>query len=997
MNLHLEKKLRSLLDMGVLVQGDAAVSAYNSPSILVKKPGGDQETIAGWRWCVDFRRINNALHVPVQDLPSIDEILDMLGKRPGEPKMPPAGILSKFDMSEAYHALTVDPRDRHILCCSAGGRQYAYTRAPMGCAPSSAWLISTISKITSKIYWGPGLCRGRPALNNFVVVFADDFLVFSANAEEHRHHLTFIFALFHLHNFTLSLKKSSIGKEKQSFLAHEIYTKPYLSIRPDREKCIAISKMESPTDVTGVRRLLGCASYYRRYIDQYSEKADPLTELLKDDKEWEWTRECEKAAQALKDSLTSFPVLACRDYSLPIIIRCDGSREGIGAVLCQANRMTAWMKAAVDPNTGLRLSRALTGTHTVNKIVSTDPPGGRASIYQPQWPSENNSKRDKSPKDGNNTKQLSLLLEKQDKAKNSSVRVLGYLSRKCKPNERNWGNTAEWECLALVYSISKWRHYLLGEEHFFVITDHANLASLLAKKANDSTSTRLTRWALILQEYNFSLVHTSGVDLADADCLSRDPLPPPEGDSEVIREVGQHLDMPGGKPETHHLYPIENGVRTIMPNGMVDMKANRACGRWKAIHIAHGLSSEAMATEGCDIQWIAGSETDELCEELFTQRTGATALGDMRRIPERIAKGDLALGKIDLLSFSTPCVGLSMAHNFNKKKTPKPTSPDSEELFKLIGPITQAIAPRVVTIEQVRPTASTVHLYDNIIAELAKMGYKPQARICNTALYGSYTSRTRWIMVADRLKEAILLPQPKLKFSGCDPIMLDAERVPLHFRFDGPYSRTNTKEDIPSHQSHLVGVIRKGGKGNRIYAVKNHPAPTITASSSGWAGRGELLLDKFGPRKWTLPELMDIHNFTATAKRQMANLTRNVQGHLVGNTTPVAAMRAHMLEIEKALQKEDAGTQPGSTVSGNPAHAEIRELQVAMIQASEQAPSLEQFKVAQLEDPAISTMIMFLQDSREWTLTKKKKMAEDLPSQWRKYWPHLYTWTTTGY
>ena len=135
---------------------------------------------------------------------------------------------------------------------------------------------------------------------------------------------------------------------------------------------------------------------------------------------------------------------------------------------------------------------------------------------------------------------------------------------------------------------------------------------------------------------------------------------------------------------------------------------------------------------------------------------------------------------------------------------------------------------------------------------------------------------------------------------------------------------------------------------------------------------------------------MDIHNFTATAKRQMGNLTRNVQGHLVGNTTPVAAMRAHMLEIEKALQKEDAGTQPGSTVSGNPAHAEIRELQVAMIQASEQAPSLEQFKVAQLEDPAISTMIMFLQDSREWTLTKKKKMAEDLPSQWRKYWPHLY-------
>jgi hypothetical protein len=111
------------------------------------------------------------------------------------------------------------------------------------------------------------------------------------------------------------------------------------------------------------------------------------------------------------------------------------------------------------------------------------------------------------------------LLEKQKTAQRAGYRVLSYLSRQTTPAEKKWG-TAEWECLALVYAISRFRHYLLGEPHFWVMSDHANLAALLKKRAEHSTSLRLTRWALILQEYNFSIVHTPGVDLPDADCSS---------------------------------------------------------------------------------------------------------------------------------------------------------------------------------------------------------------------------------------------------------------------------------------------------------------------------------------------------------------------------------------------------------------------------------------------------------------------------------------------
>jgi hypothetical protein len=99
-------------------------------------------------------------------------------------------------------------------------------------------------------------------------------------------------------------------------------------------------------------------------------------------------------------------------------------------------------------------------------------------------------------------------------AKRAGFRVLSYLSRQCTPAEQKWG-TAEWECLALIYAISKFRHYLLGEPHFWVMSDHANLNALLKKKAEHSTSLGLTRWALILQEYRFSIVHTHADDGAN--------------------------------------------------------------------------------------------------------------------------------------------------------------------------------------------------------------------------------------------------------------------------------------------------------------------------------------------------------------------------------------------------------------------------------------------------------------------------------------------------
>jgi hypothetical protein len=420
------------------------------------------------------------------------------------------------------------------------------------------------------------------------------------------------------------------------------------------------------------------------------------------------------------------------------------------------------------------------------------------------------------------------LLESAKTAHRAGYIVISYVSRQTTPAEKKWG-TAEWECLALIYAISKFRHYLLGEAHFWVMSDHANLNALIRKKAENSTSMGLLRWSLGLAEYNFSIVHTPGADLEDADCLSRAALPHRPEDDDIIRDVQSIRSTKRSSEQSLQTMTIENGKRKILPSGMCNMRANKEGKRDRAVHIAHGISSAAMACETEQISFIAGSDTDTICSELFTQRTGAIKLGDLREIADEIEKGKIVLENIDICFFSTPCQGLSLNHNFSSK--PDDTS---ETIFLHIPGIVKAIKPKSVHIEQVRPLARTAHLYERLVKDLTIQGYFVQFRLVNTALYGSYTSRTRWICVADKLEAHVILPVPRTSFPGCEGILMHPAKISTHYRWEGPWQETGKREKTTSEffQSKMIGVIKKAGKGNRIYDPK-HPAPTLNCASSG--------------------------------------------------------------------------------------------------------------------------------------------------------------------
>ena len=90
-----------------------------------------------------------------------------------------------------------------------------------------------------------------------------------------------------------------------------------------------------PTTVKQVRSFLGFGNFYRKFITHYSDLARPLIDLMKKDKTFEWTTECQTAFDTLKKQFTEEPILMMPDHSKPFHIESDASKVATGAVLTQ--------------------------------------------------------------------------------------------------------------------------------------------------------------------------------------------------------------------------------------------------------------------------------------------------------------------------------------------------------------------------------------------------------------------------------------------------------------------------------------------------------------------------------------------------------------------------------------------------------------------------------------------------------------------------------------
>ncbi|CAI4061857.1 uncharacterized protein SKDI_07G2040 [Saccharomyces kudriavzevii IFO 1802] len=163
---------------------------------------------------------------------------------------------------------------------------------------------------------------------DFAVVYLDDILIFSSTKEEHWQQLDKI--LSHLKEVKLIAKKDNckLGQESVHFLGHQVSKH---GIKPLQEKCEAIRKMELRKEIESVQRFLGMCNFYRRFIPNCSQIAQPLVNFSS--QEEYWSKRQEEAIENLKKALSSAPLLTPFTTGDNYRLATDASMQGLGAVL----------------------------------------------------------------------------------------------------------------------------------------------------------------------------------------------------------------------------------------------------------------------------------------------------------------------------------------------------------------------------------------------------------------------------------------------------------------------------------------------------------------------------------------------------------------------------------------------------------------------------------------------------------------------------------------
>lgn len=174
---------------------------------------------------------------------------------------------------------------------------------------------------------------GFGELEPHVFVYLDDIVVVSNTFEAHLESLREVARRLRNANLSININKSKFCVKQLPYLGY-IISREGLSPNPDRIE--AIINYERPKSIRSLRRFLGMANYYRRFISNFSELTAPLTNLLRNKpKSIKWSTTAEQSFNGIKERLISAPVLASPNFNLPFVIQTDASDSAIAAILTQ--------------------------------------------------------------------------------------------------------------------------------------------------------------------------------------------------------------------------------------------------------------------------------------------------------------------------------------------------------------------------------------------------------------------------------------------------------------------------------------------------------------------------------------------------------------------------------------------------------------------------------------------------------------------------------------
>ena len=408
-----ENALLKMEKDGVIERVSSATSA--APIVTVGKKDGDEVRVCG-----DFSvTYNSCANVETYPMPKIEDMHSALRG---------CTVFSVLDLKQAYHRIPVSKDSQKYLTINTHMGLFAFKRLPNGIHSGPAifqrimdGLLADIPKAVSRL---------------------DDILIAGTDYQDHLNTLSQVLERLLKYGFKLNKAKCKFLQSSVVYLGHLIDS---AGLHPTMDKLAAVRDAPPPKDAVALKSFLGLIMFYSRFMPHHSTVLAPLNSLLKKNVPWRWTKTEDNAFMAAKNLLLNSRTLVHYDETLPLVLSCDASSYGAGAVL----------------------------SHVIN------------GKHQP----------------------------------------IAFASCTLTETQRNYSQL-EKEAFSIIFGLKRFHQYLCGRS-FTILTDHRPLLTLLGphRAVPAHTASRLQRWALILASYHYKIEYRSTAAHADADSMSRLPLP----------------------------------------------------------------------------------------------------------------------------------------------------------------------------------------------------------------------------------------------------------------------------------------------------------------------------------------------------------------------------------------------------------------------------------------------------------------------------------------
>ena len=256
-------------------------SQYSAPILLIKKRDG------GYRFIVDYRRLNN---ITIQDkfpLPNLEQALQMVGGR---------RYYSKFDLRSGYFQIPIKEDDKHKTAFITTHGLFEFNVLAQGLKNSPP----SFQRIMSSLLLP---CK------KFCIVYLDDILIYSDNFDQHLQHVNQVLAILNKHKFQLNPQKCEVFCTSISYLGHTIN---HDGVRPLQERIEKILSIPQPVSLAEANAFIGGIGWYRKFIPDYARIAAPIlavTNLTKAHKhKFHWDQDQREAFEQLKNALITEPL-----------------------------------------------------------------------------------------------------------------------------------------------------------------------------------------------------------------------------------------------------------------------------------------------------------------------------------------------------------------------------------------------------------------------------------------------------------------------------------------------------------------------------------------------------------------------------------------------------------------------------------------------------------------------------------------------------------------